>query len=359
MARGCELGTSALPTTVPTMSSTAAVHRRASEYEPLALLHVVRQVAESSPADDLRQISTRVWDQARELRECFVDAPAARRICEHLGLPWEKIRELASMNGHAQRVALGHALGGKQADWLTEEYSRFALRLIARRLGVATLTPGQYRAERQTMLGSDSGERRVARHVPIPTAEQIETVAGNWDEALAQAGLDPRHGRGGHHARVGPVAIVDVLSRCYEHHGAEPTLGELELFARANGIPFPRKERGRPYSSYVKEWKDRRAAQALDVPDGPPPKSDRPDYTSDVGAALAGEKRATGVWANHDEVVGWVARYLAELEPRDRASQRGYDAWARQQDGAPWASVLERQGGWIAVREEAWQRIGG
>jgi hypothetical protein len=53
-----------------------------------------------------------------------------------------------------------------------------------------------------------------------------------------------------------------------------------------------------------------------------------------------------------------VARYLAELKARDRASQRGYDAWARQQDGAPWASVLERHGGWVAVREEAWGRIG-
>jgi hypothetical protein len=51
-------------------------------------------------------------------------------------------------------------------------------------------------------------------------------------------------GLGGHHARVGPVPIVEVLDRCYEHHGTEPTLGELVQFARANGIPFPRKEHG-------------------------------------------------------------------------------------------------------------------
>ena len=50
---------------------------------------------------------------------------------------------------------------------------------------------------------------------------------------------------------------------------------------------------------------------------------------------LPGEKRAKSAWADHDEVIAWVARYLAELKPRDRASQRGYDAWARQQDGAP------------------------
>jgi hypothetical protein len=340
------------------MSATATAHRRASEFEPLALLHVVGEVARSSAADEPRRISTRSWDRARELSGRFVDVPAARRICEHLRLPWEKIRELAFMNGHAQRVALGHALGGEQADWLTREHSFFALRLIARRLGVATLTPGQYRAAQQAMLGSDRGRRGVARRVPTPTAEQIQTIAGGWDEALTQAGLAPRHGLGGHHARVGPVRIVEVLDRCYEHHGTEPTLGELVLFARANGIPFPRKERGRPYSSYVKEWKDARAARGLAVRDGPPPKAERPDYSCDVGAALSGESRAKSAWSDHDEVIVWVARYLAELKPRDRMTQRGYDAWARQQDGAPWASVLERPGGWIVVREEAWQRIG-
>lgn len=130
------------------------------------------------------------------------------------------------------------------------------------------------------------------------------------------------------------------------------------LFARVNGIPFPRKDRGRPYSSYVKEWKDARAVRGLEIPDGPPPKSERPEYSCNVGAAFPGEKRAKSTWSDHDEVVAWVARYLAEPNARDRASQRGYDAWARQKAGAPWASVLERRGGWVAVREEALERIG-
>jgi len=153
--------------TVPTMSATVTAHRRASEFEPLALLRVVREVARSSTVDEPRRISTRSWDRARELSERFVDVPAARRICEHLGLPWEKIRELASMSGHAQRVGLGHALGGEQAEWLTKEYSCFALRLIARRLGAVTVTPGQYRAAREAMLGSGRLGRGIARRVHI------------------------------------------------------------------------------------------------------------------------------------------------------------------------------------------------
>lgn len=332
-------------------------HRPASEFEPLALLQIVRQVAESSLADDPWRLSTRSWDRARERNESCADVPAARRICEHLRLPWEKVRVLAFITDHGQRVALGHALRDAETDWLTDEYCSFALNLIARREGVPTLTPGQYRTGCQAMVGAERNRRSIARRIPMPTAEQIEIKAGSWDEALADAGLAPRHGLGGQHARVGPVSLVNVLDRCYEHHGTEPTLGELVLFARANGIPFPRKERGRAYSSYVTEWKDGRAARGLGAPDGPPPKCERPDYSYDVGAALPGERRAKGAWADGNEVMEWVMRYLGELKARDRASQRAYDAWARKQDGAPWASVLERHGGWVAVREEAWQRL--
>jgi hypothetical protein len=339
------------------MSATETTHRRASDFEPVALLQAVREVAQSSLADDPRRISTRSWDAARHLSERFGDAPAARRICEHLRLAWEKIRELAFMRGHAQRVGLGHALGGEQADWLTEEYSNFVLKLMARRVGSSTLTPVQYRAERQAMAGIDCSRRGRKWQLPVPTAEQIESRADTWDEALIRADLAPRHGLGGHRAHVGPPPIVEVLDRCYEHHGTEPTVRELVVFAKANGIPFPRKERGRPYNSYVEKWKETRIARGLTIPDGPPPKSERPDYWRDVGAALPGERRAKSAWAEHDELVGWVMDYLGELNPRERSSQRGYDAWARGQDGAPWASVVQRHGGWMAVRAEAWKRL--
>ncbi len=204
------------------------------------------------------------------------------------------------------------------------------------------------------------GHRRPlgnAAQLPLPTPDQIEIVAGSWDNALARAGLLARRGLGGHRARVGPTPIVKVLDRRYEHHNAEPTFRELVLFARTNGIPFPRKERGRPYSAYVREWKEARVAQGLPVPVEPPPKAERPDYARDVGAALPGERRSKNAWEDHGEVVGWVMRYLDELEPRERSSQRGYDAWARRQAGAPWASVVQRHGGWLAVREEAWKRL--
>jgi hypothetical protein len=342
---------------VTAVLSAPIIHRPASKYEPLALLLAVRRIAEESGVEVPQEISTRCWDRARDRSDDFGDAPAARRICEHLRLSWGKVRELAFLTGHRQRVAFGHAMSDVTADWLTFEYGAFVLQLVARRLSVPTLTPVAYRAERRRMLTGRKRQVAPGRDLPLPTAEQLETLAGTWDDALAQAGLASRQGVGGHRARVRPVPIVDVLDRCYASHGTEPTLRELELFARANGIPFPRKQCGRPYSDYLRQWKDARIERGLAVPHGPPPREERPDYSRDAGAATPNERRAKRTWTDHDEVVAWVARYLLQADGHRPTSQRAYDSWARDQGGAPWASVLQRHGGWVAVREEAWQRL--
>ena len=322
--------------------------RPASDFDPLALLDAVRDVAEASGVPEPDGISTRAWDAARPRSERQAHAPAARRICEYVGLPWSKVRELAFMSRAGRSIALGHALNERQGDWLTPEHSDFVLQLVARRLDTPTVTPGQYRAERTAMLAADrNGQLR------LPTEDQIAALAGSWDRALAHAGLRARQGRGGHRARVGPASIVDVLDRCFEHHRAEPTSGELATFARANGIPFPRRERGRPWSDYVREWKDGRREQGLPVPDGPPPKRERPDYTRHVGAARPGERRGRKQWDDVDELAEWVARYLRELPRGGRVSKRRYDEWAAGVDGAPWSSNFDGHGGWAAVLARA------
>jgi hypothetical protein len=187
----------------------------------------------------------------------------------------------------------------------------------------------------------------------LPAEDQIAALAGSWDRALAHAGLRARQGLGGHRARVGPASIVDVLDRCFEHHQTEPTAGELETFARANGIPFPRRQRGRPWSDYVREWKDGRREQGLAVPEGPPPKRQRPNYGQDLGAARPGERRGRKKWDDLDEVAGWVARYVDELPRGQGPGQRNYDAWARRTEGAPWSSNFNQHGGWEAVLARA------
>jgi hypothetical protein len=298
----------------------------------LELLDMVKEVAELADGA-ARTISTRAWDRARPRSERFADAPAARRIAEHLGLPWSKVRELAFMGPRGRLTGLSHALGQDDSGWLTEEYADFVLRLVARRLGVATLRPVHYSAERERMLREDRARWLQGGQLHLPNEDQVIAVAGSWDRALANAGLSPRSEAS--KPRSGRPSIIEVLDRCYEHHGAQPTINENVTFARANGIPYPRPEPGKPWSSYVREWKQGRQAKGLAVPERPPPKARRPDYSVDVGAALPGEWRGRKRWDDLDEVVEWVVAYLAQLQPGERSSQRGYDQWVSTQEGAP------------------------
>jgi hypothetical protein len=342
--------------TTMTLSITS---RPASAFEPLELLRMVREVAECAGGAHPERISERAWDRARPLSERHADAPAAKRICEELGLPWRKVLELAFTAGPGRAIALGRALNDSEGNWLTEEYSDFVLALMARRLGVSTLTPGQYRTGRAAMLGPQRRRARPASQLWLPTEVQIEALYGTWDRALAHAGLQARQGRGGQLGRVQPVPILDVLDHLYQHHGTEPTAREAEVFASANGTPFPRRERGKPWSAYIAEWKQRRREQGLAVPDGPPPKAQRPDYSQDVGAALPGERRRKRSWEDFDEVVAWVMRYMEECRREGwRSSLRGYNDWAREQEGAPWSAAFEQHGGWGVVRCAASDRLG-
>jgi hypothetical protein len=330
-------------------------NRAASEFDPLALLDIVAAVAAAAPGADLQTVSQRTWDTARGPAG-HPDAPAARRIVEFIGLPWRKVCELAAAAPAQRSRSFGIALRQRDADWLTEDHVAFVLKVVARRLGLVTLTPDQYRREQQHMLAEDRARWMHGGQLRLPNEHQLAVAAGSWDRALALAELKPRQGVGGQRTRSRPAGIVHVLERCFAAHGTEPTIAELAAFAKANGIPFPRKERGRPYSDYVREWKDGRRAKGLPVPEGPPPKRERPDYDQDVGAAAPGERRARKRWDDVDELVDWVARYLAQLGRGKRPSQRDYDDWASQQDGAPWSSTLTANGGLDALLTAARRR---
>jgi hypothetical protein len=110
------------------------------------------------------------------------------------------------------------------------------------------------------MLADDRARRRHGGQLRLPNELQVMQAAGSWDRALALADLKPRS-RTSHRPDRAPAGIIDVLDRCYEHYGVEPRFRDLETFAKANGIPFPRKQRGRPWSSYVEEWKAGRRAR--------------------------------------------------------------------------------------------------
>jgi hypothetical protein len=322
-------------------------------FEPLALVGLIREIAEASGVPEPRSISQRAWDSARE--RANVSSPPARSIAARLHLPWPKLREIAFMVEPGRSIALGLAIGEKAQDWLAPEYISFALNLAARRRGKQTVNPGEYEHERALLLGQDRSHWLHGGRLKLPTKNQIEVASGGWNPALRAAGLEdsksPEYGR----QEVVP-SIPDILERCYEAHGSQATRPECETFARANGIPFPVPKKG--WGSYVSEWKEQRRERDLAIPDGPPPRSERPDYSLDLGASREGERRRKTSWNNLDEALDWVTRYLAQLEPGETASQRSYGLWAATQEGAIYPSAIRRNhGGWVKVREAAWERL--
>jgi hypothetical protein len=325
----------------------------ASAFEPLVLLQMLREVAKAAQPEHPERISTRAWDRGRTLSDQFADAPAARRICEYLELGWTKLLELALLPAAGQRIALGHALNERQGNWLTPEYSDYVLRLVARRLNEPTLTPGRYRAERNRMLTAD----RCLAHggqLRIPTEDQIAALAGTWDQALAHAGLNARPAPGRQRPRQRPLTVIEALERCYEHYEAEPTSTELDAFAKANNLAVAR-DRSRTWVSYIEEWKAGRRAAGLSSPDGPPARHQRWDYTQNIGAARPGERRRKA--RTHDELVQWLVCYLAQLGPRQRSTERGYNDWAADQPGAPLSRAFDSHGDWSAMRATAQTRL--
>lgn len=300
-------------------------------------------------------MSQRRWDQAREQSGRFAGLPLARDIARRLALPWREVLLLAHAPTEQHAHRLGRAQTRPEQDWLTDEHIAYALRTIAARLGTDTLTPAQYRAERARVLAVSDTRWLHGRRLRLPTDEQIRLAAGDWDRALALARLDRRPGRGdqgyGRHA----LTTGELLERCYQAHGTEPSALELRRFATANGIPW-NPDKDRTWLQSLAAWKDDRRTQGLAVPDGPPPRHARPDYTRPVGAALPDEQRRR-TWSNINDCLPFVIAYLEQLPPGARSTKLGYADWTRTQPNAPSSSCLDQHGGWGRLRDLAHKRI--
>jgi len=316
--------------------------------EQLRLLRRVREVSlQASPEAPTTSVSQRAFDTARESNPALAELPPARSIARQLTLPWSDVLALAHEPPETHAHRLGRALTRPEQDWLTEEHIAYVLQIVARSFGRESLSPGDYRRERERMLAED---RRRARRLRLPTADQIRlAVDGEWDQGLALAELAPRQP----HTGVG-ASTVDLLERCYDAHRAQPSAEELRRFARANRIPY-QPDRERSWNECVAAWKDGRRARGLDVPDGLPPRRQRPNYARNVGAARAGERRRRD-WTHVEDCVEIVTIYLTDRGNR-RSSKRDYQDWAAARDDAPAYSAFDAHGGWGRVRELALERL--
>jgi hypothetical protein len=312
------------------------------------MLQGVREVSIFADAEHPTEVPQRVFDAARRRATSVAELPRAKNIAARLRLSWRAVLTLAHepQSTHAHRLSHLHT---HQQDWLTEDYVAFVLRAVAIRLGAESVSPSQYRAERERMLAVDRACWRHGRQLRLPTDDQIRIAVGEWDQALALAGLTARAPHTGN-----GVTPEELLDRCFEIHGAQATEDELILFARSNGIPY-RTRRGRTWSECVEAWKAERRARGLPAPDGLPPRRERPDYSKDVGAARPGERRRHD-WGKIEDCAAAVRAYLDQLPSGARSSKRGYQDWASARSDAPSYSAFDQHDGWGRVRALAHER---
>jgi hypothetical protein len=313
------------------------------------MLQGVREVSLLADAQEPTGTTQQAFDAARSRSHRFSTVPRAKRIAEQLRLSWREVLALAHEppDTHAHRLSRKHS---EQQDWLTEDYIAFALSSVAHRLGRDSISPSQYRSEREKMLAADHKHWLHGRQLILPTDDQIRiALGGDWNRALVLAGLVDRQP----HTGVG-ASTVDLLERCYAAHGAQPSAEELRRFARANRIPY-QPDRTRSWNECVAAWKEERRARGLDVPTGLPPRDQRPNYSRNVGATRAGERRRRD-WSHVGDCVEIVMIYLAEIGNR-RSSKRDYQDWAAGRVDAPAYSAFDAHGGWGRVRALALERL--
>lgn len=270
---------------------------------------------------------------------------------------------MAAMPRRARATALGHAHAERAKDWLTEEHVDSVLRLVARRLGVDTLNPAQYRAETEAMVRADRARWLHGGQLRLPNPDQVEACAGSWDRTLAHAGprARPAPERGPRRAAASPrprpsSTSSNAATRPMAHR---PRSGTRKSSRARTASPTRDGRRVAP-GPLRRGMENRPPRTRPRCPRGAPAKGPAPRL-------LGGRRRRPSRRASRrqredfDECVDWVARYLGQLGRTERASQLGYNAWAAGQDGAPWSSVFRRRHNalWSTVRDAAWERLRG
>lgn len=335
--------------------------------EPLILLQGVREVSALANPTAPAMVSQRAFDAAaeavrsgKEYRAAHAELPPARRIAERLGLPWREVVAVAHEPEARQNQLLAVKARERAQDWLTAEHAVAAVQLVAGRLGTDSVTTGQYRVERASLLAQDRTRWLHGRWLLLPDDEQIIACAGSWDAALSLAGFKVTRERGPAPGRPSAPPLVDLLERFHDEHGFQPSTRDLRAFARGNSVPYP-SERAQRFSAAVAEWTAARRARGLPKPRVVKRVGGRgkrtPDYSADVGAARAGEHRRRK-WTR-SSCAAAVSRYLAQLRHGERSTERGYADWAATQPHGtvPALATMQAFGGWEAMRRATQNRV--
>lgn len=289
----------------------------------------------------------------------FPGIPSARAIYmrvntgkqAHIG--WKAIVRAACASPRAARQTLVAARRSEFETPMTNRVVFFALNTVARSLGVSSLTPGRYDDERQR-IGQSKERTNRALALLLPTANQIESFVGNWDEALAIARLDPRTVETVSRSERRPTGMeVSVAIGHYlEHHGLLPTRPDLRDFARHAEFALSEPP-GVQWEEHLAKFRARWAELGRWAPAGLPAREHRHFNATKPepidGATRSVHAKLEGI----DECAEALLAYWDTLQGRSEPTQKGYGRWAV---GKPYPSPStfgRVGGGFTAVKERA------
>lgn len=395
--------------------------RFTTAYGNVELYSVVRQVLEQAGVPEGETVSTRRFDTLSA--ECGIEGvPSARQIGQRLKRPWREVVDIARGADGAPsptRAVISVERSVENSD-LGERHVVFALATVARHLGLSTLRPGEYERGVASLL--EAGGREAARRIKdlMPTEGQIVRIAGDWDVALAMAGLDARPGvtltavgqKEVERVRAlatatGPLPAKKRAKPLRGRKGTAPTRprrtktetpeptaetaeeakpltqGRAKAGSQAHAIELPdaivafaRTQNGWPANHHaMRTWQKTfrisvRTPRPLDWPaalasahaaaDDDAPARDRTIRANDIDATKtppASLPRQYTVEWTREECLDAIDRFLDTLGPNDRPTQQAYRNWRKTTaPDAPNAGVFPRHGGQVALVNEAKQR---
>lgn len=347
--------------------------RASSSYRPEQLYGLVRVIAQQAKPGHPEAISVREFDKAR-VATGHDDAPSARAICQRLAdregkaMSWKRVKEVAFDEQASIEHVERRRRAAAPADYLSDRAVYFALRLIAKRLDVKTLTPGAYEEERLVVLREEKRRdpRRLLMAQLLPTVGQIEQhFAGNddddasWDSALAVAELEPRARRFATGKRPASLSLVVGIHLFVEFNDELPSRERFEKFADQADIQVeaPNKQ----WREHVGEAVAYRRSLGFYEPTALPKSRGGAGGTKKLPAVKAPapgsipgtipRERKGRSKHSREALIAAIQAYLEDLDCA-RPTQKGYGRYAVKNE-LPAPSNFAKHGGWRILLDEA------
>jgi hypothetical protein len=296
---------------------------------------------------------------------------------EGKAMSWQRVKEIAFDEQASVEHIERQRSAAAPAIYLSEQAVFFSLRLVAKRLDLKSLTPGEYEDERLALLKEEK-KRDLPRPLAaqlLPTVGQIEQLfaradddedeqgEGAWDQALAVAELEPRAQLRAERQRRGrredSLPVIEAIHLFTELNGKLPSREDFAEFGERADIQIETARR--PWRGLLKETIAYRRTLGLTQPtEMPKPSggaggsSPRAPVKAPAPGSIPGVARRLGKgqtrYTRHEPLTA-IRAYLEQLKS-GKPTQKGYGRYAVR-NGLPSASNFEKHGGWRELVEEA------